>query len=151
MSDARFPNSPLAPNRSPLQAETVRLYLRYLEVSLRAQMQYRASFVMLALGQLVITGTEFLAIWAMFARFRSLRGWSLAEVALLYGIVNVAFALGEAFGRGFDVFQDLVKSGDFDRVLLRPRGTAFQIAGQELQLMRLGRLLQGLVVLGWAV
>jgi ABC-2 type transport system permease protein len=71
-------------------------------------------------------------------------------VALLYGMVNVAFALGEGIGRGFDVFPNLVKSGDFDRLLLRPRSTALQVAGQELQLMRLGRLAQGLMVLVWA-
>src|SRR5262249_25101387 len=57
----------------------------------------------------------------------------------------------EGFGRGFDTFSNLVKSGDFDRLLLRPRNTAFQVAAQELQLMRVGRLLQGGVVLSWAV
>ena len=110
-------------------------------------MQYRASFAMLTLGQFAITGIDFLGIWAMFTRFGSLRGWLLAEVALFYGTVQVAFALGEAFGRGFDTFSNLVKSGDFDRLLLRPRGTAFQVAAAELQVMRVGRLIQGLVVL----
>src|SRR2546423_14338654 len=108
-------------------------------------MQYRASFLMLAAGQLLITGIDFLGIWALFSRFGSLRGWRLPEVALFYGVTNVAFAIAEAFGRGFDQFSNLVKSGDFDRLLLRPRGTAFQVAGMELQLMRCGRLIQGIV------
>src|ERR1051326_6032767 len=103
-----------------------KLYWRYIGISVRAQMQYRASFAMLAIGQFAITGIDFLGIWAMFTRFGSLRGWRLAEVALFYGTVQVAFALGEAFGRGFDTFSNLVKSGDFDRLLLRPRGTAFR-------------------------
>lgn len=128
-----------------------RLYFRYLGVSVRAQMQYRASFALLTFSQFFVTGIEFLAIWALFARFGSLRGWTLPEVALFYGMINVSFALGEAAGRGFDTFAELVKSGDFDRVLLRPRGTAFQIAAQDLQLMRVGRLIQGVLVLGWAL
>src|SRR5262245_11977613 len=105
------------------------LYLRYLGISVRSQMEYRASFVMMTLGQFALTGIEFLGIWALFDRFKSLRGWSLAEVALLYGMVNLAFALGEGIARGFDTFPNLVKTGDFDRLLLRPRSTALQVAG----------------------
>ena len=127
------------------------LYLRYVGISLRGQMQYRASFWMLTFGNLFAAGVEFLGIWALFGRFGSLSGWSLAEVALFYGIVNTAFALAEGIGRGFDTFPGMVKGGDFDRLLLRPRPTALQVAGQEVQLMRVGRLLQGFVVLGWAM
>ncbi len=130
--------------------DNLRLYFRLLGVSLRGQMQYRASFLMLAAGQFLITGMEFVGIWALFDRFGSLRGWSLPEVALLYGTVNVAFAFADAFSRSFDNFPNLIKQGEFDRVLLRPRGTALQVAGQELTLMRAGRLIQGLMVLLWA-
>jgi ABC-2 type transport system permease protein len=131
--------------------DDLRLYFRYLGISVRAQMQYRASFLMLAVAQLLLTGTEFLAIWALFDRFGSLRGWKLAEVALLYGIVNIGFAVGEGVGRGFDIFPNMVKTGAFDRFLLRPRSTALQVAGLELQLMRVGRLVQAVIVLAWAV
>lgn len=127
-----------------------RLYLRYVGASIRSQLQYRASFVMLSLGQALLTGVEFVAIWALFDRFGSLGTWALAEVGLLYGMVNVTFALTDAVARGFDLFGRMVKSGDFDRVLLRPRGTAFQVAASEVQIMRVGRFAQGLAVLVWA-
>ncbi len=129
----------------------VRLYLRYVGVSVRSQMQYRASFVMSAIGQFLLTGAEFLALWALFDRFGHVEGWSLAEVALLYGMANVSFAIADAFSRGFDVFYRQVKSGEFDRLLLRPRATALQVAASEVQLMRIGRLLQGGAVLVWAL
>jgi len=127
-----------------------RLYLRYVGVSVRGQMQYRASFLMLALGQFLVTGMEIVGIWALFARFKSLGGWRLEEVALFYGLIHVAFAIAEGAGRGFDIFPGMVKSGEFDRLLLRPRSTVFQVAAREVQLMRVGRLAQGLVVLVWA-
>ena len=60
------------------------------------------------------------------------------------------FALADAMSRGFDTFGTMVKSGDFDRLLTRPRSTALQLAGQELTLRRVGRLAQGLIVLVWA-
>ena len=37
----------------------------------------------------------------------------------------------------------MVASGDFDRLLVRPRSTVLQLLGQELALRRLGRLVQG--------
>ena len=127
--------------------DTLRLYRHYLALSVRGQMQYRTSFVLQAFGQFFAVGIEFAGILALFHRFGTLRGWTLAEVSLLYGIVNIAFALAEAGGRGFDQFSGLVRSGEFDRLLLRPRSTALQVAGRELQLMRTGRMLLGAIAL----
>ena len=129
--------------------DPLRLYCRYIGASLRSQMQYKASFLMLTLGHFLVTGIEFLSIYLLFARFGSLEGWTLAEVAVFYGTINVAFSLSDAASRGFDLFANMVKSGDFDRLLVRPRSTALQLAGQELTLRRAGRLSQGLAVLLW--
>lgn len=131
-------------------ADTFRLYWQYALISLRGQMQYRASFLMWSVGQFLAVGIEFLGIVALFDRFGSLKGWTLAEVSLLYGIANVAFALAESFGRGFDMFSGMVRNGDFDRLLLRPRSTALQVAGQDFQFLRFGRLLTGMTALIWA-
>ena len=128
----------------------LRLYLRFVAVSLRAQLQYRASVIMQALGLLLITVIEYVGVWALFERFGHIGGWTLPQVALLYGMVDVAFALSETIGRGFDAFPSMVTSGDFDRLLVRPRSTVLQLLGQELALRRLGRLVQGVAVLIWA-
>jgi ABC-2 type transport system permease protein len=127
------------------------LYLRYMSVSVRSQMQYRASFLMMSVGHLTVTAVEIVGIWALFERFGDLKGWSLPEVALCYSLVNIAFALAEGMGRGFDTFHRQVRSGGFDRILLRPRSAALQVAGQRFLLTRIGRLVQGLAVLVWAV
>jgi len=129
----------------------LRLYGRYLALSIRAQMQYRAAFVLSASGQFLICGIEFLGVWALFDRFGRLGEWTLAEVALFYGVVNCTHAIADALSTGFDQFGAMyVKTGDFDRLLLRPRSTVLQLAGHELALRRIGRLAQGLVVLVWA-
>jgi ABC-2 type transport system permease protein len=129
----------------------LKLYGRYAALSLRAQLEYRASFLMQAAGQFLVTGVEFIAIWALFARFGQIRGWRLAEVALFYGLVSVSWAIADALGRGFDAFAAMVKYGDFDRLLLRPRSTVLQLFGQELTLRRVGRFAQGLAVLLYAI
>jgi len=129
---------------------SLHLYARYVGVSLRSQMQYRVSFVLTSLAAMLVTGIEFLAVWMLFDRFGSLADWQLAEVALFYGMANVAFGLAEGVGRGFDTFSGMVRSGEFDRLLLRPRSTALQVGAREMHAMRLGRIAQGLIVLFWA-
>jgi viologen exporter family transport system permease protein len=129
----------------------LRLYGRYIGVSMRGQMQYRVSFVLQSLGQFLVNGIEFLATWALFHRFGSLGGWTLAEVAVLYGLVHTEWGITDATGRGLDLFGGMVKAGDFDRLLLRPRGAILQLMGQELTLRRIGRISQGLLVLAWGL
>jgi ABC-2 type transport system permease protein len=128
----------------------LRLYAHYVRVSIRSQLQYRASFVMSAIGVFLVTASEFVAVWALFDRFGQVRGWTLPEIALFYGMVSITWALCDAFGRGFEVFGTMIKEGNFDRLLLRPRSTVLQLLGQELTLRRAGRLAQGIVVLGYA-
>ena len=124
---------------------------RYFAVSIRGQLQYRASFLLTTTGQFTGSGIEFLGLWALFDRFGHLAGWTFAQVAFFYGAINCTFALADALTTGFDRFgSQYVKTGDFDRLLLRPRSTVLQLAGHEFALRRIGRLLLGLIVLAWA-
>lgn len=126
----------------------LRLYGRYVAVSLRSQMQYPGSFITTSVGAFAATITDFVAIWALFTRFRQIEGWQFADVALLYGTISVAFAFADALTRGFDIFgEQFVKTGDFDRLLVRPRSTVLQLLGYELRATRIGRLAQGVLVL----
>ena len=102
---------------------SLRLYGRYAAVSLRGQMQYRASFIMLTLSTFAITGAEFVAVVILFDRFGSLQGWRLAEVAMFYGAVNAAFAIAESTARGFDTFAEPIKGGGFDAVCFTSSST----------------------------
>lgn len=121
---------------------------RYVAASIKAQAQYPASTFLLAAGHLAATGLEFVGVWALFARFGQVQGWTFGEAAVFYGLVNIAFSLADLVTRGFDVFgSDFVKTGAFDRILLRPRSAALQLVGHEFRLSRFGRTAQGLAVL----
>jgi ABC-2 type transport system permease protein len=126
----------------------LRLFGCYASASLRAQAQYPASAVLLATGQFLVTLVEAVGVWALFDRFGSVQGWAFGTVALFYALVNIQFALADLLGRGFDVLgTELLRSGAFDRLLLRPRSLTLQLMGHDLRLSRLGRLVTGLVML----
>ncbi|HWD28710.1 MAG TPA: ABC-2 family transporter protein [Rhizomicrobium sp.] len=128
------------------------LYRRLIGVAIRSEMLYPSSFLLRFGSQFVVTIIEFGGIYVLFERFKHIRGWGFAEVALFYAVASIAFALADALSRGFDSMGPmLIKTGNFDRVLLRPRGSVLQIVGREIFLSSAGRLLQGLVALVVAV
>lgn len=129
----------------------MRLFGKYLLILLKSQMQYRASFLLLSFGQFLIPFTVFAGLYFLFERFGQIEGWTFYEVALIFGIIHMAFALAECLSRGFDMFSTLVVSGEFDRLLVRPRGTVLQVLGSKFEFTRIGRLLQSSIVLAWAV
>lgn len=125
----------------------LQLYTRYIGISIRGQMEYRFSFLMQSVAHFLITVTEFAAIWSLFLRFDNIQGWSFHEIAVFYGMISIAFAISDSLSRGFDLLDRLIRSGDFDRYLLRPRSSLLQILGHEFTLKRIGRLSQGIAVL----
>jgi ABC-2 type transport system permease protein len=127
------------------------LYFKLIGARIRAQMQYKVSFWMELVGFGLVTGLEFATIVFLLGRFRSVGGWTIAEVALLYGLTSTAFGLAEMFGRGFDgPFEKMMHQGSFDTILTRPLGSFFGVLASEFQLMRLGRITQGVLVLAYA-
>jgi ABC-2 type transport system permease protein len=119
------------------------LYRRLVGARIRAQMQYRVSFLLMTLVSMVVTCSDLLAILILFNYFGDLAGWRAGEVALLYGLAMVAFGLSEMVAAGFDVFPQAIQRGEFDQVLLRPVGIFVQVLAADFQLRRLGRVSQG--------
>lgn len=126
---------------------TLKLYFKYIRMTIVSQMEYKTSFIMMTTGNFVLQVIEFIGVLALFERFGHINGWTLYEVAVFYGLISSAFAIAESFGRGYDVFPRHVRQGTFDQMLLRPRSLTLQILGSEFQMMRIGRLLQGMLVM----
>lgn len=132
---------------------TLGSYRRLLGAQLRSQLQYRTSFAFDVLGTMLITVTEFGAVALVFARFGDIRGWTLGEVAFLYGLVELSFGLMDLLFAGFDParFGQEVRKGSFDRLLLRPVPVTWQVLGADLTLRRLGRVALGVGIFALAL
>jgi ABC-2 type transport system permease protein len=122
---------------------------RLLSVQVRGQMQYRIPFLFNLLGTLFVTLTEFGAIALVLPRFDNLGGWSLGEVALLYGTINAAFGLMDMLFSGFDpsFFGRNVRQGLLDQILLRPVNVIVQVLGSRFAMRRMGRIGMGIAIL----
>ncbi|MGM7724184.1 ABC transporter permease [Metabacillus sp. Hm71] len=129
----------------------MKIYFKYLLILFKSQMEYRTSFWLLTIGQFFIPFSVFAGLYFLFERFGQIKGWSFYEVALCFAVIHLAFSISECFARGFDSFSSLVRAGDFDRLLVRPRSTFVQVLGSQFEFTRFGRLMQGLIVLSIAL
>ncbi len=129
----------------------MRLYLHFFAMHLKSRMAYRKSFFFSLVGQFLSAFAAVASIWFLFARFESVRGYTLSECMLCTGVVLMSFSLAECFFRGFDRFSRVVREAQFDRILLRPRGVIFQLICQEIDFARLGKLLQGALMLAYGI
>lgn len=131
--------------------EELRIAGRIASIRLRGQMAYRASFLLQIFSNFLINTAEILALFAMFYRFDTMGGWTLSEVALLHGISMVAFSIGDMLTIGMDNVAPQIRSGEFDRVLTRPLSSWMNAATSEFNLRHLGQLVQGVIILGFAL
>ena len=107
---------------------TIRLYIRSMRMLLKCQLQYPVSFLLQTLAQLVMEGSEFLAVLLIVDRFETLQGWTRGDLYFFFGMMSVSFYLTEFLGRGVTGnFPALVRTGQLDTLLLRPRGILTQV------------------------
>lgn len=107
---------------------TLRLYGRSMAILIKSQLQYPLSFLMQTIAQLVMEGGEMLAVILLIDRFDRLNQWGPGDLYFFFGLMSVSFYLTEIFGRGVTGnFPSMVRSGQLDTVLLRPRGILTQV------------------------
>ncbi|MEW1890990.1 ABC transporter permease [Streptomyces sp. NPDC085659] len=143
------PEAVFAP-RSRL-VEGVRAYGLIVSMWLRSTMAYRASFLMTAVGNFTATAFDFVTIMLMFAHVDALGGYALPEIALLYGASGTAFGLADLLMGSMDRLGRRVRDGTLDTLLVRPVPVLAQVAADRFALRRLGRITQGLLVLGYGL
>ncbi|OKJ41649.1 transporter [Streptomyces sp. CB01580] len=131
--------------------EGVRAYGLIATMWLRSTMAYRASFAMTAFGNFAVTAFDFVAIMLMFSHVDALGGYSLPEIALLYGASGTAFGLADLVMGSMDRLGRRVRDGTLDTLLVRPVPVLAQVAADRFALRRLGRITQGVLVLGYAL
>ncbi|MFC8080339.1 ABC transporter permease [Streptomyces sp. NPDC057307] len=137
-------------SRSPLW-EGTRAYGLIVAMWMRSTMTYRASFAMTAFGNFAVTAFDFLAILMMFSHVDRLGGYSLPEVAFLYGAAGASFGLADLVMGSTDRLGRRIRDGTLDTLLVRPVPVLAQVAADRFALRRLGRITQGLLVLGYAL
>lgn len=123
------------------------LYFKYFKIHIKSDLQYKMSFILTFISQFFVFFGYYFTILCLFDKFSNIKGFTLYEVLLTFGVIQFGFAFCETFFRGIDKFDDLIVQGSFDRLLLRPRSILLQVFCEKVQLVKLSRLLQAIVIL----
>lgn len=127
---------------------TVRLYIKSMAILMKSQLQYPLSFALQTLAQLVMEGGELLAVILLIDRFDRLNQWTPGNLYFFFGLMSVSFYITECFGRGITgAFPSMVRSGQLDTLLLRPRGILTQVLCSAIDPRRIACIAVGTVSL----
>ena len=120
------------------------LYLKL--KSLKAQLEYPANFVMRVATIALIGFLSIVSLLLITTAFPSVGGWDFNMVGFMVALKQMAGGVHHGFFFSFYHHRDLVKTGEFDRMLVRPVHPLFQIMASSLDLSAIGEFLPGLVL-----
>lgn len=129
--------------RVPRALAGARLYWILISASVRAKMQYKFDFLTSVLVQSVTGVYDYMIVAIMLWKFRTVNGWDVYEVGLLYAVSRVGWGLYRIFADEIDRFENYIVRGEFDSVLTRPWPSLFVLLSRNIDLTRLGWIVQG--------
>lgn len=125
----------------------MKLYFKAFKLHFKSMLEYRASFIISFLSQIIVFFSYYFIILSLFDKFDNIKGFTLYEVLLCFSIIQFGYAFCECFARGIDKFDTIIINGDFDRLLLRPKNIILQVLCNDADFVKLSRLIQALIVM----
>ena len=99
----------------------------YTKTTAKSWFQYRVDAVLRSLAVFLREATGIIVIWFTLLKFDTLNGWDIYEMLFLFSLLFLTYGIMIIFFTGLRDFGSTVRSGNFDRFILRPRGLLFQI------------------------
>ena len=123
-------------------------YWQLVKAQIRSQAQYRTSFVVDLVFSTLLASFDIVTVFALFSVTGGLGGFGGPAVLLIAGLSAFAFAAADLVFGNADRLRELVRTGAFDALLLRPLSSLAQLLSTQFALRRVGRVVQGVVVYG---
>ncbi len=127
------------------------LLLAYFGQYAKVRVSYRADFLIGLATSLAATVFALGFVLVLFSKIPRLADWRFEEVLFLYGFSLIPFGLFNVLSMNLYEFGSAyIIEGKFDRVLLRPVGSLFQVLFEAFRIESFHEVLIGGVVVGWA-
>ncbi len=118
-------------------------YMQYAKVRLA----YKADFFVSIITTLVATVFSIAVVFLLFRRAPEIAGWTFHEILFLYGFGLIPLSLFNMISVNLYFFGEAyIVEGKFDRVLLRPVHSLFQVMSEQCRLESLSDTLVGLAI-----
>lgn len=128
------------------------LFWQYFLQYAKIRLEHRWDFFISVVTMTLATVFGLAVVYLIFGRTKAIAGWSFGELLFLYGFSLLPMAVFNVISVNLYQFSDsYLIQGKFDRVLLRPVHSLFQILFEQLRLEALGDAVLGLVIVSMAM
>ena len=124
----------------------MKLIIKYIGMYLKSQLEYKSSFILTCIAQLLTLSLSSFMVFILMDKFDFLDSYNIYELMLGVSIVQFGFSFSECFFRGFDKFEEVIKKGNLDLMLIRPRNIYVQVFGSNIEFTKISRVLGSLVL-----
>ncbi len=129
----------------------IRLFLLYFAQYAKVRLAYKADFFIAFFSSMAATVFGFGFVLVLFSKIPRLQDWSFSEILFLYGFSLIPLGFFNVVSWNLYEFGDIyIIQGRFDRILLRPVDTLFQVIFEKFRVESLQEVVTGVVVVAIA-
>lgn len=125
-----------------------KMYLMFCKVFFKQQVAYKFNFwvsILVNINSYLIT---YLGVWIIFQNIDTIKGWTYDEVIFSYTLNLLTYGIAcLIFLKPMEKLEELVKSGEFDMILIRPINSFFFLILKEMDFKYIGHILLSITVL----
>ena len=130
----------------------LRLFALYFAQYAKVRLAYKADFFIAFFSSMAATVIAFGFVLVLFTKIPKLQGWSFYEILFLYAFSLIPLGFFNVVSWNLYEFGDIyIIQGRFDRILLRPVSTLFQVLSEKFRIESLQEVVTGLLVIGICV
>ena len=148
---------------SPMQEETgfrgviaaakrhVLLFTDYFAQYAKVRVSYRGDFFISLATSMAATIFSLGFVVVLFGKATQLAGWRLEEVVFLWGFTQIPYGIFNVISLNlYDFGNNYIIEGKFDRILLRPISSLFQVLFETFRIESFQEVGTGIFCLVWA-
>lgn len=109
----------------------IKLFGLYVFTSIKSSLSLRESFLLQTFFMMLSNLIFFSFWWIYFTQFDSVKGWTISDMACLYGIVSGAYGCFTVFFGGAKFISRIIYDGDLDAMIVKPKNLLIQIISSK--------------------
>jgi ABC-2 type transport system permease protein len=127
------------------------LFWEYFAQYAKVRVSYRGDFLISLITSFAATVFSLGFVVILFQQAKHLKGWRFEEVIFLYGFSLIPYGLFNIVSLNlYDFGNNYIIEGKFDRVLLRPVSSLFQVLFETFRIESFQEVATGIFCIWWA-
>lgn len=127
-------------------SETLKMYWMAFNTALQAKFEYRVDFILGVVTACMKQLSSLAFLWIIFHQTPNLKGWTVDEVVLLYGMAAAALGFSELFFNHIWMIPSYIVMGDLDRLLTYPVNSLYFLLVTRPELHSFGNVGMGFLL-----